>query len=83
MKQHSVRTFKSADHLPRAGQLAWKIAEVAADPVAVESDVEEMLGNRIIEQMSKAMEAALLKLPSDHFDALRAQLAEELRMDEG
>ena len=31
-----VRTFKSAEHLARAAQLAWKIAEVAADPVAVE-----------------------------------------------
>ncbi len=54
MKQHSVRTFKSADHLPRAGQLAWKIAEVAADPVAVESDVVEMLGNRIIDNAAVA-----------------------------
>ena len=54
MKQHSVRTFKSADHLPRAGQLAWKIAEVAADPVAVENDVVEMLGNRIIDNAAVA-----------------------------
>ena len=54
MKQHSVRTFKSADHLPRASQLAWKIAEVAADPVAVESDVVEMLGNRIIDNAAVA-----------------------------
>jgi 2-methylcitrate dehydratase len=54
LKQHSVRTFKSADHLPRAGQLAWKIAEVAADPVAVENDVVEMLGNRIIDNAAVA-----------------------------
>ncbi len=54
MKQHSVRTFKSAEHLARAGQLAWKIAEVAADPVAVESDVVEMLGNRIIDNAAVA-----------------------------
>jgi len=33
LKQHSVRTFKSADHLPRAGQLAWKIAESPFSPV--------------------------------------------------
>ena len=32
LKQHSVRTFKSADHLARTDQLAWKIAAVAADP---------------------------------------------------
>jgi hypothetical protein len=43
---------------------------------------EKLLGNRVIEQMSKAMEAALLKLPSDHFDALRAQLADELAIKE-
>ena len=33
MKQHKVRTYKSAERLEREGQLAWKIAEVAADPV--------------------------------------------------
>ena len=54
MKQHSVRTFKSADHLARADQLAWKIAEVAADPVAVESEAADMIGNRIIDNAAVA-----------------------------
>ncbi|MEA2865768.1 MAG: 2-methylcitrate dehydratase [Bradyrhizobium sp.] len=54
MKQHSVRTFKSADHLARADQLAWKIAEVAADPVTVEGDVADMIGNRIIDNAAVA-----------------------------
>lgn len=54
MKQHSVRTFKSAEHLARADQLAWKIAEVAADAVAVEPDVAEMIGNRIIDNAAVA-----------------------------
>ena len=36
MITHELRTYKSAEHLPREGQLAWKIAEVAADPVAEE-----------------------------------------------
>ena len=54
LKQHSVRTFKSADQLARADQLAWKIAEVAADPVAVESDVAEMIGNRMIDNAAVA-----------------------------
>ena len=49
LKQHRVRTFKSAEPLARSDQLAWKIAEVAADPVAVELDVAEMIGNRIID----------------------------------
>ena len=38
----------------RADQLAWKIAEVAADPVAVETDVVEMIGNRIIDNAAVA-----------------------------
>lgn len=54
MKSHSVRTYKSAEHLERADQLAWKIAEVAADPVAVEPAVVEMIGNRIIDNASVA-----------------------------
>ena len=54
MKQHSVRTFKSADQLARADQLAWKIADVAADTVAVEPDVAEMIGNRMIDNAAVA-----------------------------
>jgi 2-methylcitrate dehydratase len=62
LKQHSVRTFKSAEHLPRSEQLAWKIAEVAADQVAVEGDVVEMLGNRIIDNAAVAA-ASLARRP--------------------
>jgi 2-methylcitrate dehydratase len=62
LKQHSVRTFKSADRLARTGQLAWKIAEVAADPVAVEADVAGMIGNRIIDNAAVAA-AALARHP--------------------
>jgi 2-methylcitrate dehydratase len=51
---HSVRTYKSAETLPRTDQLAWKIAEVAADPVAVEDAVVEMIGNRIIDNAAVA-----------------------------
>jgi hypothetical protein len=47
LKQHRVRTFKSAEPLARADQLAWKIAEVAADPITVEREVTEMISNRI------------------------------------
>ncbi len=54
MKQHQVRTYKSAEHLARTDQLAWKIAEVATDPVAVEDDVVEMIGNRIIDNAAVA-----------------------------
>jgi len=54
VKQHTVRTYKSAEPLQRADQLAWKIAEVASDPVAVEDEVVEMIGNRIIDNASVA-----------------------------
>ena len=49
MKHHKVRSYKSAERLDRADQLAWKIAAVAADPVRVEADVAEMIVNRIID----------------------------------
>lgn len=54
MKLHSVRTYKSAEPLAREDQLAWKIATVAADPVAVDDDVVEMIGNRIIDNAAVA-----------------------------
>ena len=54
VKQHKVRTYKSAERLDRADQLAWKIAAVAADPVRVEDDVAEMIGNRIIDNAAVA-----------------------------
>jgi 2-methylcitrate dehydratase len=56
---HKVRTHKSSENLARGDQLAWKIAEVAADPVAVEPAVIEMIGNRIID--NAAVAAASLK----------------------
>ncbi|MFT0892265.1 MmgE/PrpD family protein [Pseudochelatococcus sp. G4_1912] len=52
--QHKVRTYKSSEHLAREDQLAWKIAEVAADPVAVEPAVVDMIGNRIIDNAAVA-----------------------------
>ncbi|MCS6986234.1 MAG: MmgE/PrpD family protein [Sphingomonadaceae bacterium] len=54
---HEVRTYRSAERLPREAQLAWKIAEVAADPVAVEPEVVEMIGNRIIDNAAVAVAA--------------------------
>ncbi|MGE4328522.1 MAG: MmgE/PrpD family protein, partial [Pseudodonghicola sp.] len=54
MKTHEMRTYRSAEHLARENQLAWKIAEVAADPVAVEADVVEMIVNRVIDNAAVA-----------------------------
>ncbi|WP_158969829.1 MmgE/PrpD family protein [Chachezhania sediminis] len=54
MKMHEVRTYKSAEQLAREDQLAWKMAEVAADPVAVDADVTEMIINRVIDNAAVA-----------------------------
>ena len=54
MKLHDVRTYKSAEPLAREDQLAWKLAAVATDPVPVEGDVIEMIGNRIIDNAAVA-----------------------------
>lgn len=62
MITHDLRSHKSAEHLPRAAQLAWKIAEVAADPVTVEPAVTEMIINRIIDNAAVAA-AAVARRP--------------------
>jgi 2-methylcitrate dehydratase len=62
MRHHIVRTYKSAEKLRRSAQLAWRIAEVAADPVEVEAEVAEMIGNRIIDNAAVAA-ASLTRRP--------------------
>jgi 2-methylcitrate dehydratase len=62
MQTHSVRTYKSAEPLAREDQLAWKLAAVATDPVPVEPEVVEMIGNRIIDNASVAA-ASLARRP--------------------
>ncbi|RZI95165.1 MAG: MmgE/PrpD family protein [Microbacterium sp.] len=59
---HHVRVYRSEEELPRAEQLAHKIAEVAADPVAVEPDVVDMIINRVIDNASVAA-ASLTRAP--------------------
>ncbi|WP_404311749.1 MmgE/PrpD family protein [Agrococcus terreus] len=55
MQNHEVRAHRSAESLPREEQLAWKIAQVAVDPVEVDADVVEMIGNRIIDNAAVAI----------------------------
>ena len=62
MKLHNVRTYKSAEHLAREDQLAWKIAAVAVDDAALDDDVVEMIGNRIIDNAAVAA-ASLSRRP--------------------
>lgn len=52
---HSVRVYRSEENLPREEQLAYKIAQVATDPVEVLPEVEEMVINRIIDNASVAI----------------------------
>ena len=60
--QHHVRVYKSAEDLPREEQLAFKIAQVAADPVEVDADVIDMIINRVIDNASVAA-ASLTRAP--------------------
>jgi 2-methylcitrate dehydratase len=63
VKLHSVRVHRSDENLPREGQLAWKIAEVAVDPVAVTPEVTEMVINRLIDNAAVAA-ASLTRGPA-------------------
>ena len=40
---HHVRVYRSDENLAREDQLAWKIAQVAVDPVALDDDVVDMI----------------------------------------
>jgi len=66
---HHVRVHRSEENLAREDQLAFKIAEVAADPVPVQPEVVEMIINRVIDNASVAA-ASLTRGPAT---AARAQ----------
>ena len=55
MKKHEVRTHKSAEEFPYEEHLAYKVAEVAADPVKVPAETTDMIINRIIDNAAVAM----------------------------
>lgn len=62
MIDHDVHVHPSGEALPRQQQLAWRIAEVAADPVPVPDDVAEMVVNRVIDDAAVAA-ASLRRAP--------------------
>ena len=62
MIEHKIRATPSKVKLARSDQLAWKMAEVAADPVEVDKEVAEMIINRIIDNSSVAI-ASLNRSP--------------------
>ncbi|MBN9743342.1 2-methylcitrate dehydratase [Amycolatopsis sp. A1MSW2902] len=62
MTDHTVRTYRSAEPLPREEQLAWKLASVATDPVPVLPEVADMVVNRVIDNAAVAA-ASLSRRP--------------------
>lgn len=62
MKRYTVRVHRSNEVLPRTEQLAWRLAEVATDPVEVTDDVVEMVVNRIVDNAAVAA-ASLVRAP--------------------
>ncbi|WP_275293592.1 MmgE/PrpD family protein [Amycolatopsis sp. La24] len=62
MTDHTVRTYRSAEPLPREEQLAWKLASVATDPAPVLPEVADMVVNRVIDNAAVAA-ASLSRRP--------------------
>ncbi|WP_155918067.1 MULTISPECIES: 2-methylcitrate dehydratase PrpD [unclassified Mycolicibacterium] len=62
MLEHDVRTRRSAEDFPRSEHLAFKIAEIAADPVAVPPETEAMVINRIIDNAAVSA-ASVIRRP--------------------
>jgi 2-methylcitrate dehydratase len=72
MRAWDVRAQRVGERLPREEELAWRLAEVAADQVPVEPAVAEMAGNRLLDDLAVAI-GALGRPPVTH--ALAAGLA--------
>ncbi|MGW8568146.1 MmgE/PrpD family protein [Isoptericola sp. NPDC055881] len=54
MIDHEVRVYRSDELLPREEQLAWKIAEVAAEQLEPTPEVTDMVINRVIDNAAVA-----------------------------
>ncbi len=59
---HHLRVHRSEENLARTDQLAWKLAELATDPVPVDDDVVDMIVNRVIDNAAVAA-ASLVRAP--------------------
>lgn len=62
MKKHIVKVYPSKVSLPKTEQFAWKIAAMASDRVEIDSDVSDMVINRMIDNASVAI-AAINRTP--------------------
>ncbi|WP_125776344.1 MmgE/PrpD family protein [Antribacter gilvus] len=60
---HHLRVYKSAENLDRKDQLAWKLAELATDPVEPAPEVVDMVINRVIDNAAVAA-ASLTRGPA-------------------
>ncbi|HZB57956.1 MAG TPA: MmgE/PrpD family protein [Actinomycetota bacterium] len=69
MRDHEVRVQRPGERFPRERELAWRLAELAADPVPVEPEVAEMATNRLLDDVAVAVAA----LERDPPAAARAQ----------
>ena len=58
MLLHDVQVHPEKDRLPKQDQLAWKLAAVASDEVAVAPEVAEMVINRVIDNAAVAVASA-------------------------
>lgn len=57
MPNHNVKTHADGAVLPRADQLAWKIAQMATHNQRADEDVVAMIGNRLIDNAAVAIAA--------------------------
>jgi len=57
MKLHAVKTFPEKAKLPKDEQLAWKLAQLAVDDVAISPHVTDMVINRVIDNAGVAIKA--------------------------
>ena len=57
MITHRVRVFPSKVPLPKAEQLAWKLAAIATDKAPLLPEVAEMIINRVIDNAAVAIAA--------------------------
>jgi len=55
MKLHTVKVHPSKANLPKADQLAYKIAAMAADPAPIDPAARDMVINRVIDNASVAV----------------------------
>jgi len=65
MELHTIRVYPSSATPAKEEQLAWKLAEVATDEVAVEPAVAQMVTNRILDNGAVAL-AAINRPPVRH-----------------